>query len=253
MPPELTRAADEIAGRQRQEEERQRNEEERQRNEEERQRNEEERRQKEEERRLAERKARDMQSALEALARERTGLLDVAPVEPVTEKADWQVWRERGRGGAGRGVDDGERRGAGREHPRGAGGIGGGARARPRGRPRGGGAIPRLAQVLRPIGGRRHMHRFHAPETGVLVERTAALEDRVVQPGEMPGLLPLGLRRPPGRGRKNGAGSGRAGRTWPALPGWSRARRRGCRTRALRRERRHRRSWTTGRCAASTG
>ena len=47
-----------------------------------------------------------------------------------------------GRSGNGRGGDGGGGRSAGRGCPRGAGGIGGGARARPRGRPRGGGASP---------------------------------------------------------------------------------------------------------------
>ena len=76
MPPDLSRAADEIA--------------------EERQREAEERRRKEEERRLAERKARDAHSALEALARERTQLLRAAAaLEPVAKRADWQALRDR--------------------------------------------------------------------------------------------------------------------------------------------------------------
>ena len=37
------------------------------------------------------------------------------------------------------------------------------------------------------------MHRFHAPETKALAERTAALQERIVQPGEVPGLLQFGL------------------------------------------------------------
>ena len=81
MPPDLSRAADEIAERQREAEERRRKEEERRR--------------KEEERRLAERKARDAQSALEALARERTQLFHAAALEPVAKWADWQDWRDR--------------------------------------------------------------------------------------------------------------------------------------------------------------
>ena len=75
MPPDLSRAADEIAERQREAEERRR---------------------KEEERRLAERKARDAHSALEALARERTQLLHAAAaVEPVAKREDWQALRDR--------------------------------------------------------------------------------------------------------------------------------------------------------------
>ena len=131
MPPDLSRAADEIAERQREAEERQREAEERRR--------------KEEERRLTERKARDAQSALEALARERTQLLHAAALEPVAKLAGLAGLAGPGRTGDGRGGDDGGGRGAGRGCPRGAGGIGGGARARPRGRPRGGGASPRLA------------------------------------------------------------------------------------------------------------
>ena len=64
MPPDLSRAADEIAERQREAEERQR---------------------KEDERKLAERKARDAQSALEALARERTQLLHAAALETLVQ------------------------------------------------------------------------------------------------------------------------------------------------------------------------
>ena len=73
MPPDLSRAADEIAERQREAEERRRKEEERRR--------------KEEERRLAERKAREAQLALEALARERTQLFHAAAaLEPVAKR-----------------------------------------------------------------------------------------------------------------------------------------------------------------------
>ena len=97
MPPDLSRAADEIAERQREAEERRR---------------------KDEERRLAERKARDAQSALEALARERTQLLHAAAaVEPVAKREDWQALRGRGRSGNGRGVEGGGGRSAGRGCP----------------------------------------------------------------------------------------------------------------------------------------
>ena len=74
MPPDLSRAVDEIAERQREAEERRR---------------------KEDERNLAEQKARDAHSALEALARERTQLLHAAALEPVAKRADWQDWRDR--------------------------------------------------------------------------------------------------------------------------------------------------------------
>ena len=74
MPPDLSRAADEIAERQREAEERRR---------------------KDEERNLAERKARDAHSALEALARERTQLLHAAAQEPVAEREDWQALWDR--------------------------------------------------------------------------------------------------------------------------------------------------------------
>ena len=75
MPPSLSRAADEIAERQREEEERRR---------------------KEEERELAERKAREAQSALEALALERTRLLhEAAALEPVANRPGWRDWRGR--------------------------------------------------------------------------------------------------------------------------------------------------------------
>ena len=179
MPPELSRAADVIAERQREEEARQLREEEA-------------RRRKEEERNLAETEARDMQSALEALTRERTGLLDVAPVEPVAEKADWQDWRERAEAAMAEAATMAKDAALG-ESTREA--LAASAEALARGL-----AVDREAAELYrgwleyfaplAVG---HMHRFHAPETGVLVERTAALEERVVQPGEMPGLLRLGL------------------------------------------------------------
>ena len=186
MPPDLSRAADEIAARQREAEERQREEEARRREEQE------ERRRKEEERRLAESKARDMQSALEALARERTGLLDVAPVEPVAEKADWQDWRDRAEAAMAEASTMAEDAALG-EGTREA--LAASVEAVARGL-----AVDREAAELYrgwleyfALLAPGRMHRFHTPESGALADRTAALEERVVQPGEMPGLLQLGL------------------------------------------------------------
>ena len=179
MPPDLSRAADVIAERQREAEERWRQEEERQR--------------KEEERTLAERKARDMQTALEALAQERTQLLHAAAaVEPVAERPDWQDWRERAEVAMAEASKVAEDAALG-EGTREA--LAASAEALARGL-----AVDREAAELYrgwlkyfaplPVG---HMHRFHAPETGALVERIAALEERVAHPLEMPGLLRMGL------------------------------------------------------------
>ena len=186
MPPDLTRAADVIAGRQREAEERRREEEARQLREEEA------RRRKEEERNLAETNARDMQSALEALARERTELLDVAPVEPVANRADWQDWRERAEAAMAEAATMAEDA-APAEGTREA--LTASAEALGRGL-----AVDREAAELyrgwleyfkSPAAG--GLHRFHAPETGALADRTAALQERIVQPGEVPGLLQFGL------------------------------------------------------------
>ena len=172
MPPDLSRAAEEIAERQREAEERRR---------------------KEEERRLAERKARDAQLALEALARERTQLLHAAAaVEPVAKRPDWQDWRDRAEAAMAEAVtmaEDAALGNATREA------LAASAEALARGL-----AVEREAAELH----RRwqeyfvptaagDIHRFHAPGSAALADRTATLEERVTQPLEMPGLLRMGL------------------------------------------------------------
>ena len=172
MPPDLSRAADEIAERQREAEERRR---------------------KEEERRLAERKARDAQSALEALARERTQLLHAAAaVEPVANREDWQALRGRAEAAMAEAGTVAEDAALG-EHVRKALAASAEALARRL-------AVDREASALYrdwyehvrllladPI------HSFHAPGTEALADRIAALEEKVVHPLEMPVLLRMGL------------------------------------------------------------
>ena len=171
MPPELSRAADEIAARQREEEERQR---------------------KEEERRLAERKVRDAQSALEALARERTKLLHAAALQPVANRADWQDWRDRAEVATAEAATMAEDAALGEDARKAL-----AASAEELGR---GLALDREAAELhrdwykhvRPLWG-GPIYSFHAPGTEALADRIAALEERVAQPLEMPGLLRIGL------------------------------------------------------------
>ena len=172
MPPDLSRAADEIAERQREEEERRREA---------------------EERRLAERKARDAQSALEALARERTQLLHAAAaVEPVANREDWQALRGRAEAAMAEAGTVAEDAALG-EHVRKALAASAEALARRL-------AVDREASALYrdwyehvrllladPI------HSFHAPGTEALADRIAALEEKVVHPLEMPVLLRMGL------------------------------------------------------------
>ena len=172
MPPDLSRAADEIAERQREEEERRR---------------------KEEERKLAERKARDAQSALEALARERTQLLHAAAAqEPVAKREDWQALRDRAEAAmaeAGTVAEDAALGEDAREA------LAASAEELARGL-----AVDREASELHRDwhehfvpSGAGHIHRFHAPGSEALADRTAALEERVAHPLEMPGLLRMGL------------------------------------------------------------
>ena len=171
MPPDLSRAADEIAERQREEEERRR---------------------KEEERRLAERKAGDAQSALEALARERTQLLHAAALEPVAKRADWQGWRDRAEPAmaeAAKVAEDAALGNGTREA------LAASAEELARGL-----AVDREASELHRDwhehlvpSGAGHIPRFHAPGSEALADRTAALEERVTHPLEMPGLLRMGL------------------------------------------------------------
>ena len=178
MPPDLSRAADEIAERQREAEERQREAEERRR--------------KEEERKLAERKARDAQSALEALARERTQLLHAAALEPVAKRPDWQDWRDRAEPAmaeAATMAEDAALGNATREA------LAASAEELARGL-----AVDREAAELHRDwheyfvpSGAGHIHSFHAPGSAALADRTAALEERVAQPLEMPALLRMGL------------------------------------------------------------
>ena len=132
MPPDLSRAADEIAERQREAEERQREAEERRRKEEER-------------KTCGEEGPGRAIGPRSAGAGENAAPPRAAALEPVAKLAGLAGLAGPGRTGDGRGGEGGGGRGAGRGCPRGAGGIGGGARARPRGRPRGGGASPRLA------------------------------------------------------------------------------------------------------------
>ena len=172
MPPDLSRAADEIAEWQREAEELRR---------------------KEEERKLAERKARDAQSALEELARERTQLLHAAAaVEPVAKREDWQALRGRAEAAMAEAGTVAEDAALG-EHAREA--LAASAEELARGL-----AVDREAAELH----RRwqeyfvptaagDIHRFHAPGSAALADRTAALEEKVVHPLEMPGLLRMGL------------------------------------------------------------
>ena len=172
MPPDLSRAADEIAERQREAEERRR---------------------KEEERKLAERQARDAHSALEALARERTQLLRAAAaLEPVAKRADWRDWRDRAEPAmaeAAKVAEDAALGNGTREA------LAASAEELARGL-----AVDREASKLHrdwheyfAPSGAGHIHRFHAPGSEALADRTAALEKRVAQPLEMPALLRMGL------------------------------------------------------------
>ena len=165
MPPDLSRAADEIAERQR----------------------------KEEERKLAERKARDAQLALEALARERTQLLRAAAaLEPVAKREDWRDWRDRAAPAMAEAATMAEDAALGngtREA------LTASAEELARGL-----AVDREASELHRDwhehfvpSGAGHIHRFHAPGSEALADRTAALEKRVAHPLEMPGLLRMGL------------------------------------------------------------
>ena len=171
MPPDLSRAADEIAERQREAEERRR---------------------KEEERRLAERKARDAQSALEALARERTQLLHAAAREPVAKREDWQALRGRAEAAMAAAAKVAEDAAL-SEDARKA--LAASAEALAQGL-----AVDREASALY-RDWQEHfvptragdIHRFHAPGSAALADRTAALEERVTHPLEMPGLLRMGL------------------------------------------------------------
>ena len=171
MPPDLSRAADEIAERQREAEERRR---------------------KEDERKLAERKARDAQLALEALARERTQLLHAAagnrsrsgrtgrtggtgPKRRWPKRRRWrrtQRWANATREALAASAEELAR----------------------------GLAVDREASELHrdwqehfAPSGAGHIHRFRAPGSAALADRSAALEEKVVHPLEMPGLLRMGL------------------------------------------------------------
>ena len=164
MPPDLSLAADEIA----------------------------ERRRKQEERRLAERKARDAQSALEALARERTQLLHAAAREPVAKREDWQALRGRAEAAMAAAAKVAEDAAL-SEDARKA--LAASAEALAQGL-----AVDREASALY-RDWQEHfvptragdIHRFHAPGSAALADRTAALEERVTHPLEMPGLLRMGL------------------------------------------------------------
>ena len=171
MPPDLSRAADEIAGRQREAEERRR---------------------KEKERRLAERKARNAQSALEELARERTQLFHAAALEPVAKREDWQALRGRAEAAmaeAAKLAEDAALGNGTREA------LSASAEELARGL-----AVDREAAELHRDWYEHlkqlwagHIHSFHAPGTEALADRIAALEEQVAQPLEMPGLLRMGL------------------------------------------------------------
>ena len=171
MPPDLSRAADEIAEWQREEEELRR---------------------KEEERKLAERKARDAQSALEELARERTQLLHAAALEPVAKRADWQALRGRAEAAMAEAAKVAEDAALG-EHVRKA--LAASAEALAHGL-----AVDREASELH-RDWYKHVrslladpvHSFHAPGTEALADRIAALEEQVAHPLEMPALLRMGL------------------------------------------------------------
>ena len=172
MPPSLSRAADEIAERRREEEERRR---------------------KEEERKLAESKALEAQSVLEALARERTRLLhEAAALEPVANRPDWRDWRGRAEAAmaeaatvakdAALGTDTREALSASADEL-----------ARGLAFDREASELHRDWQehLVRSRAG--HIHSFYAPGSEALADRIAALEERVAQPLEMPGLLRMGL------------------------------------------------------------
>ena len=168
MPPDLSRAADEIAERQREAEERRR---------------------KEDERNLAERQARNAQSALEELARERTQLLHAAALEPVAKRADWRDRAGPAMAEAAKLAEDAALGNGTREA------LTASAEELARGL-----AVDREAAELhrdwykhvRPLWG-GPIHSFHAPGTEALADRIAALEKQVAQPLEMPGLLRMGL------------------------------------------------------------
>ena len=172
MPPDLSRAADEIAERQREAEERRR---------------------KEDERNLAERQARNAQSALEALARERTQLLHAAAaLEPVAKQADWQDWRDRAEPAMAEASKVAEDAALG-EHVRKALAASAEALARRLALDREAAELHRDWHEYFVPSGAGHIHSFHAPGTEALADRTAALEERVAHPLEMPGLLRMGL------------------------------------------------------------
>ena len=134
-----------------------------------------------------------MQSALEALAQERTKLLHAAAaVEPVAERPDWQDWRERAEVAMAEAskVAEDAALGEGTREALAASAVALGHRL---------GVDLEAAELYRdwleyfaplPVG---HMHRFHAPGTEALADRIAALEKRVAHPLEMPGLLRMGL------------------------------------------------------------
>ena len=172
MPPDLSRAADEIAERQREAEERRR---------------------KEDERNLAERQARNAQSALEELARERTQLLHAAAaLEPVAKQADWQDWRDRAEPAMAEASKVAEDAALG-EDAREA--LAASAEELARGL-----AVDLEASEVHrdwheyfAPSGAGPIHSFHAPGSEALADRTAALEERVAQPLEMPALLRMGL------------------------------------------------------------
>ena len=171
MPPDLSRAADEIAERQREAEERRR---------------------KEEERRLAERKARDAHSALEALARERTQLLHAAALEPVAKRADWQDWRDRAEPAMAEAATMAEDAALG-EDAREALAASAEELARGLAFDLEASELHRDWQEYFAPSGAGHIHHFHAPGSEALADRTAALEKRVAHPLEMPALLRMGL------------------------------------------------------------
>ena len=212
MPPDLSRAEVEIAERQRAEEQRQRAEEQRLREEDERlrakmewqrakeerlradeQRRAEERRRKEAERELAERTARGAQSALEALARERTKLLRAAAaVEPVANREDWQAWRDRAQAAMAEAGTVGEDAALVADTRK---ALAASAEELARGL-----AVDREAAALYrdwheyfAQSARVGIHPFHAPESAALADRTAALEKRLEQPLEMPATIRMGL------------------------------------------------------------
>ena len=171
MPPGLSRAADELAERQREAEERQR---------------------KEDERRLAEQKARDAQSTLEALARERTQLLHAAALEPVANREDWQALRGRAEAAMAEAGTVAEDAALG-EHVRKALAASAEALARRLAVDREASALYRdWYEHVRPLWG-GPIHSFHAPGTEALADRIAALEEQVAHPLEMPALLRMGL------------------------------------------------------------